>query len=76
MDSIWPTTKLCQNGHVRTLLVVAIQKWWQIVHLDINHVFLHGDLHKEVYMTIPKGYTHSLPSNIMFKLNKSIYGLK
>ncbi|GJV13454.1 retrovirus-related pol polyprotein from transposon TNT 1-94 [Tanacetum coccineum] len=33
--------------------------------LAINNAFLHGDLHKDVYMTIPQGYPHPLPQWIL-----------
>lgn len=63
----------------RTLLALAAINNWFLEHIDVNNVFLHGDLHEEVYMTIPPGM-HLIDSNIIcnkvFKLNKSLYGLK
>lgn len=42
----------------------------------MNNEFLHGDLHEDVYMTVPQGYSQKLPPNTVCKLTKSIYGLK
>ncbi|GJU70086.1 retrovirus-related pol polyprotein from transposon TNT 1-94 [Tanacetum coccineum] len=61
---------------VRTLLNTAVQNGWTIKQMDVNNAFLHGDLHEDVYMQIPQGYTHNLPPNIVYKFTKSLYGLK
>lgn len=57
-----------------TLLSIDANKWF--LHLlDINIVFLNGDLDEEVYMKPPSGLlTNS--KKIVCRLNKSIYGLK
>ncbi|GJW51135.1 retrovirus-related pol polyprotein from transposon TNT 1-94 [Tanacetum coccineum] len=61
---------------IKPLLIVVVQNGWIIKPLDVNNAFLHGDLHEDVYMQVPQGYTHNLPSNTVCKLTKSLYGLK
>lgn len=38
-------------------------------------IFLHGDLHEEVYIISPEGYSKLFGVNVC-KFNKSLYGLK
>ncbi|GJX72205.1 retrovirus-related pol polyprotein from transposon TNT 1-94 [Tanacetum coccineum] len=55
----------------RALLALAINKNW-----FSQNAFLHRDLHKEVYMSFPPGYSKHSPPGTVYKLKKSLYGLK
>jgi len=60
---------------IRFILSLVSVKGCIIHQLDVNNVFLHGDLDEEIYMTPPTGLTLSHPMQVC-KLIKSLYGLK
>ncbi|XP_062075615.1 uncharacterized mitochondrial protein AtMg00810-like [Humulus lupulus] len=65
---------------VKLLLAIAAHYYWHLHQLDVNNVFLNGDLDEEIYMSLPQGYTlKGKKTNFLkpvCKLNKSLYDLK
>ena len=60
---------------VRVFLAVAVVNNWEVHQMDVHHAFLHGDLHEEVYMKPPPGFSVS-DSTQVCRLKKSLYGLR
>lgn len=61
---------------IRMLFAIAAEYNLDIDQLDVKTAFLNGDLHENVFMDQPEGFIIKGKENKVYKLNKSIYGLK
>ena len=61
---------------VRMIVVLEAQKWWTLYQLDVRSAFLHRELNEEVYVEQPKGYELEKNPQKVYRLKKSLYGLK
>jgi len=68
-----PITKMTT---IRAIITMAIAKGWSLHQMDVNNVFLHGDLQEEVYIEQPLGYVDQTHFNLVCRLKKALYGLK
>ena len=44
--------------------------------LDVKTMFLDGELEEEIYMLQPKRFEENRKENLVYRLTKSLYGLK
>src|SRR5258708_8493802 len=61
---------------VRLLLALSVLEDWEIKVLDVKTAFLYGNLDEELYMEQPEGFITKGQENKVYKLKKSLYGLK
>lgn len=61
---------------VRLVLSFAVSNNWEMRQVDVNNAFLHRDLQEEVYMAQPPGFSHKVFPNHVYKLQRSLYGLR
>ena len=68
-----PVVKLTS---IQILLSVVASKNLHLEQMDVKIMFLHGDLHKEIYMQQPEGFVVPGKEHMVCKLTRSLYGLK
>lgn len=54
VETFSPVAKLV---NVKILLLIVSIQSWNLIQMDLNNAFLHGDLFEEVYIDLPLGYT-------------------
>ena len=61
---------------VRALIAFSAQQGLQLHQVDVTTAFLNGQLEEEVYMKQPDGFVAPGNEHLVYRLKKSIYGLK
>ena len=61
---------------LRAILALVTRDDMESYQMDVKTTFLHGDLHKEIYMQQPKGFVDKGKPRHVRKFKKSLYGLK
>ena len=61
---------------IHMILHIGTTKDWDIDHLDIKTVFLHGELDEEIYMEQLEGTKAFGKEDWVCRLNTSLYGLR
>lgn len=64
--------------NIQTILLIVVSKKRPLQQVDVNNVFLNGDLFEEVYMQQPHGYMKFGIDGqpLVFRLTKALYGLR
>lgn len=65
---------VARSTTLRVLLSVAGKRNYTVKHFDVKTAFLNGNLEEVIFMRQPPGLNKE--KNKVFKLNKSLYGLK
>ncbi|KAL4018000.1 hypothetical protein IC575_021587 [Cucumis melo] len=65
-----------RHSSIRLILSIAIHFDMFIEQMDVTTAFLHGELEEVIYMAQPKGYEVKGKEDMVFRLHKSLYGLK
>ncbi|CAI7892072.1 unnamed protein product [Closterium sp. NIES-53] len=68
-----PTPKMTT---LRVLLHVAAQRDYELHSLDFSTAFLQGNLHEEIWLRRPPGFTGSFPTGTQCSLRRPVYGLR
>lgn len=76
VDFLETFSPVVRTATIRTILHVAVTKGWSIRQLDVQNVFLHGELKETVYMIQPPGFEDKSRPDYLCKLKKAIYGLR
>ena len=61
---------------LRFMLGVVAAENLELIQLDVKSAFLHSDLKEEIYMEQSKGFVAYGQEHLVYRLRKSLYGLK
>ena len=65
-----------KHSLIRTFFSILAMHDLEFEQLDVKTVFLHGELDEEIYRDQPEGFIVPGKENYVYKLKRSLYGLK
>jgi hypothetical protein len=65
-----------KHSSIHALLDIVVMHDLELEQLDVKIAFLHADLEEEIYMDQLEGFIVFGKENCVYKLKKSLYGLK
>ena len=69
-------TPVARTSTIRVLIALESIYNFEIQQMDVKTAFLNGYLEEEIYMEQPEGFVISGQEHEVYKLVKSLYGLK
>lgn len=72
-DIYSPVAKL---SSVRFFLSLCNEYNMEVFQMDVCSAFLYGEIEEDIYITLPDGFESINRDKYVYKLNKSLYGLK
>ncbi|CAI7826864.1 unnamed protein product [Closterium sp. NIES-54] len=72
-ETFSPTPKMTT---LQVLLHVAAQRDYELHSLDFSTAFLKGNLHKEIWLRRPPGFTGTFSAGTQWSLRRPVYGLR
>ncbi len=76
MDYLETFSPVAKMTSVRVVIALAATNQWPLHQLDVKNAFLHGDLEETIFMEQPPGFVAQGETDLVCRLNKSLYGLK
>ena len=61
---------------VRAVIATTAQNKWKVYQMDVKSAFLNGILEEEIYVQQPLGYEFEGKEDKVYRLKKTLYGLK
>ena len=61
---------------IRLVLGMVATEILHLEQLNVKTAFFHGDLEEDIYMSQPEGFIVQGQESLVYKLRKSLYGLK
>ena len=76
LDYFETFSPMVKASTIRIVFAIIIFFQWLLRQLDVQNVFLNGDLDEQVFMAQPRGFVDPQFPSYVCKLNKALYGLK